>query len=84
MSFAACHSKEAAGDAPAARDSIQKILVDITGQMLGARKDTIYGPAKWISYCADTIIANYDQDSRQTLLSVSFLRRHLSMEETVV
>jgi len=52
-------------------DSVKKIILDINNQMLAARNDSLQGPKKWISFCADSIIAGYDQDFTTSPVAVA-------------
>lgn len=48
---------------PGNADSIKKIIIDINNQMISSMGDKVNGAQKYMSFCADKIIANnYDGD----------------------
>jgi hypothetical protein len=70
-SFAKCNNKPVNQTSISNGDSVRKIIVDIINQMSAAQGDTLHGPEKYISFCTDTIIANYDGDFSTSPYKVS-------------
>ena len=70
-SFAGCNHKPFNQNAISNGDSVRKIIVDIINQMSAAQCDTLHGAEKYISFCTDTIIANYDGDFSTSPYNVS-------------
>jgi hypothetical protein len=44
------------------KDRVEKIIIGINDELLAARKDPVHGSERWLSFCADTIVASYDAD----------------------